>query len=579
MAARGQTQGQAEASVDSAIQRGALVAAEARFATPEAKRGEIRILGIEKAGRGAVAPVASTESVASMLASSDLNTGQRDAVAMVLTARDRFVGIQGLAGTGKSHMLSKAVAGIKAETCRLSGKHGYRVIGLAPYASQNEALTSLGMESQTLASFLARTSQQRTLDRHSIVFLDEAGVVPAHQLEKLMAIIEKQDARLILSGDRKQTHAVEAGKPFEQLQDAGMTKAFLTEIKRQKNEAIRAAVVHAANDEVPRAVAVLHHTIVEVRKDAQRHARLAQAYVQLPEAERSETLIVAGTNDARRAINALVRDGLALRNGRPVEVLNNVDMTRAELQSAQSYDAGQIVVPQRTYSRELVQGEQLTVVSHDITRNTLTVEREGGQRITFDPARNSMLRLYEKETVDLAPGDWVRVTANDKALGVCNGERYQVGAVEEGHVILQRSVRDGPSGVSGRPDIRIDRRRPMHLQHGYASTIHSAQGLTRNRVLVDANTKSLTSNRAVFYVAISRPRNDITLFTDDASKLAAAMSREPKKFAALELRDGGLEARVLKARIDRSAQVRLAAQIRMRPPPTHAASRAATVTR
>ncbi|RZL90100.1 MAG: conjugative relaxase domain-containing protein, partial [Variovorax sp.] len=558
MAARRQTQAQAEASVDSAIQRGALVPAEARFATPKAKRSEIRILGIEKAGRGAVTPVASKESVASMLASSDLNAGQCDAVALVLTARDRFVGIQGLAGTGKSYMLSKAVAGMKAETCRLSGKHGYRVIGLAPYASQNQALASLGMESQTLASFLARTSQQRTLDRHSIVFLDEAGVVPAHQLEKLMSIVEKQDARLILSGDRKQTHAVEAGKPFEQLQDAGMTKAFLTEIKRQKNEAIRAAVVHAANDEVPRAVAVLHNTIVEVRQDAHRHARLAQAYVQLPEVERSETLIVAGTNDARRAINALVREGLSLPNGQPVEVLNNVDMTRAELQSAQSYDAGQIVVPQRSYSRELVQGEQLTVVSHDITRNTLTVEREGGQRVTFDPARSSMLRLYEKETVDLAPGDWVRVTANDRALGVCNGERCQVGAVELGHVILHRSAR----GSSAKEDIRIDRRRPMHLQHGYASTIHSAQGLTRNRVLVDANTKSLTSNRAVFYVAISRPKNDITLFTDDASKLAAAMSREPKKFAALELRDGLNEAAVLRQKVERAARALLARNVR-----------------
>ena len=96
---------------------------------------------------------------------------------------------------------------------------------------------------------------------------------------------------------------------------------------------------------------------------------------------------------------------------------------------------------------------------------------------------------------------------------------------------------------------------------------------------MDANTKSLTSNRAVFYVAISRPRNDITLFTDDASKLAAAMSREPKKFAALELRDGRLESRVLKARIDRSAQVRLAAQLRMRPPPTPVPSHAATVSR
>ncbi|CAN7497044.1 conjugative relaxase [Variovorax sp. LjRoot84] len=564
MAARGQAQQQAQASVDAAIRRGALVSAEPRFTTPEARRSEIRILAIEKAGRGAVPAVASAEAAAGMLAASDLNAGQRDAVSMVLTARDRFVGIQGLAGTGKSHMLRKAVEGIKAETGKLSGKLGYRVIGLAPYASQNEALAALGMESQTLASFLARTSQHRALDRHSIVLLDEAGVVPAHQLEKLMAIVEKHDARLILAGDRKQTHAVEAGKPFEQLQDAGMTRAYLTEIKRQRNEAIRAAVVHAANSEVPAAVSVLQHTVVEVKQDARRYVRIAQAYVQLLASERLETLIVAGTNEARRAINALVREGLSLPNGEKVKVLNNVDMTRAELRSAQSYEAGQIVVPQRSYGSDLVKGEQLTVVSHDIRRNLLTVDREGGRRFDFNPGRQSMLRLYEMENVDLAPGDWVRVSANDKVLGVCNGERYQVAAVDATHVTLK----------GGRLGIRIDRRRPMHLQHGYASTIHSAQGLTRNRVLVDANTKSLTSNRAVFYVAISRPRNDITLFTDDASKLAAAMSREPKKFAALELRDVRNEQMVLKTKIDRAARLKLAAQVRMGPPPARPAAAA-----
>jgi conjugative relaxase-like TrwC/TraI family protein len=553
MTARGQTQAQAEASVDAAIQRGALVPSEARFATPEARRSEVRILGIERAGRGTVSAVTSAETVDWMLAASDLNAGQRDAVTMVLTARDRFVGIQGLAGTGKSHMLSKAVEGIKAETSKLSGRHGYKVIGLAPYASQNQALASLGMESQTLASFLARISQHRILDRHSIVFLDEAGVVPAHQLEKLMSIIEMHDARLILTGDRKQTHAVEAGKPFEQLQDAGMTKAFLTEIKRQKNETIRAAVVHAANNEVPAAVSVLRSTVVEVRQDAKRYARVAQAYVQLPEAERTETLIVAGTNDARRAINALVREGLSLPNGEKVEVLNNVDMTRAELKSAQSYEAGQIVVPQRTYGADLVKGDQLHVVGHDVRRNELTVRTEGGRLITFDPARRSMLRLYERESVDLAPGDWVRVSANEKVLGVCNGERYQISAVDSRRVTLK-------GGAHG---IKIDRSRPIHLQHGYASTIHSAQGLTKNRVLVDANTKSLTSNRAVFYVAISRPRNDITLFTDDASKLAAAMSREPKKFAALELRDSKNEATVLRAKSFKAAEAALARSLRI----------------
>lgn len=553
MAARGQTQAHAERAVDAAVQRGALVASEPRFATPGARRSELHVLAMEHGGRGAVAPVASPQVVARMLTGSNLNAGQRDAVAMILSTRDRYVGVQGLAGTGKSHMLSKAVQEIKAQAARLSAVRGYRVIGLAPYASQNQALAALGMESHTLASLLAKKSEQDRLDSRSIVFLDEAGVVPAHQFEMLMSIIERQNARLVLTGDRYQTHAVEAGRPFEQLQDAGMTKAFLTEIQRQKRESIRAAVVHAARAEVPLAVARLQHAVVEARDDVRRHSLIARAYLRLSFDERADTLIVAGTNEARRNINAKVREGLDLHGGHQVWVLESVDMTRAELKSAQSYDIGQVVVPQRSYGKALLKGEQLRVVEveHRPGRGTLTVRREDGTVFKFDPSKQSMLRVYQPEAVEMAPGDRVRVNANDQSLGLRNGERYRVAAIDDRNIIL-----DGP-----RADIRLNRKRAVNLQHAYASTVHSAQGLTSGRVLVDANTRSLSSNRAVFYVAISRARQDLTLFTDDASKLAAAMSREPKKFAALDLRDARNEANLLKARMARLPQARRAADL------------------
>jgi conjugative relaxase-like TrwC/TraI family protein len=549
MAARRQTQAQAEVAVDAAISRGVLIAAEARFATPEARRAEAQIMAIERAGRGAIQPIARPAAVARWMEDSGLNNGQQEAVAMILTTRDRFVGVQGLAGTGKSHMLSRAVAGIRAESLKLSQSAGYRIVGLAPYASQNEALASLGMQSQTLASFLARKAQQASLDSRTIVFLDEAGVVPAHQLEQLMVLVGRKKARLVLCGDRQQTHAVEAGKPFEQLQDAGMTRAMLTEIKRQTNATIRTAVTRAAQGRVPEAVAALRHTVVEVRQDAHRHRRLADAYVRLPVAEQRQTLIVAGTNEARRTINTLVREGLALPAGRAIAVLTGIDMTRAELKSAQSYEAGMLVVPQRSYGEILIKGEQLRVVDHDSRRNTLLVERENGQPICFDPRRHSLLRIYEREIIDLAPGDLVRVSANDKSLGLVNGARYEVVKIDASMLRLQREGQE----------LSIEVRRPLPLQHGYASTIHSAQGLSRERVLVEADTKSLTSNRAVFYVAISRARSDITIFTDDAARLSAAMSREPKKFAALELRDAGGEKQTLDGKLEHAARVRLAA--------------------
>src|SRR6266540_3165762 len=73
--------------------------------------------------------------------------GQRAAVELMITSPHRVVGVQGYAGTGKSLMLDHAKG--------LAEEHGYRVVALAPYASQVRAVRDLGVEAKTLASFLA----------------------------------------------------------------------------------------------------------------------------------------------------------------------------------------------------------------------------------------------------------------------------------------------------------------------------------------------------------------------------------------------------------------------------------------
>ena len=75
----------------------------------------------------------------------------------------------------------------------------------------------------------------------------------------------------------------------------------------------------------------------------------------------------------------------------------------------------------------------------------------------------------------------------------------------------------------------------MHLEYGYCSTVHSAQGKTCEKILIEADTKSLTSARDNYYVAISRARQEATIYTNDKTKLPEAMSRRNEKEAALEL--------------------------------------------
>ena len=48
--------------------------------------------------------------------------------------------------------------------------------------------------------------------------------------------------RVVLVGDAKQLDAVDAGKPFAQLQGAGMKTAVMDEIMRQRDPALKEAV-------------------------------------------------------------------------------------------------------------------------------------------------------------------------------------------------------------------------------------------------------------------------------------------------------------------------------------------------
>lgn len=523
MHARGLSEEQASAEVDKAIRKGALVLAEARYTTPQAQAVERRILAIERDGRGAVRPIVQESGLSTRLQQSDLNAGQREAVDMILTTSNRFVAIQGYAGTGKSHMLNKAIDKITQATARASQSAGFDVMGLAPYGTQVAALRELGVESRTLASFLTSKKAQEALSEKTVVILDEAGVVPAQQLARTMRLVEQAGARMVMLGDRQQTGSIEAGKPFAQLQDAGMAQAQLREIQRQHNPEIKAAVLNAAHDQTNKALERLHGRITEVADDKQRYQAIASAFTALSPQERAATLIVAGTNEARHSINQLVRERLRLEGGRTFTVLENVDATRAELKQPATYLAEKLVVSYHREGQNIKRGEDFTVAG--VAGDTVRLMGADGRTVSVKPTQHFSATLHKKYEIEIAPGDVLKITRNDKALGLLNGDRVRAVNAAAVTVTTERGA-----------TVAIPANRPMNLQHGYATTVHSSQGLTSNRVLIEANTRSLTTNRAAFYVAISRPRYELTIYTDRAGELRDAVARVPKKFAALELR-------------------------------------------
>ena len=516
LVARGQDQAAAEAYVDLAIQEGLLVQNELRYTTPRAIAWEAQILAIEQEGRDQLVPLMTLDEASARLGPEPLNDGQRGSGAMMLTTPNRVVGISGLAGTGKSHMLKIVNAAI-AET-------GHRVIALAPYGTQKKALKELGVTASTVAAFLH--AQDRKIDGGSVLVIDEAGVVPARQMAQLLKVAEDANARVVLLGDTAQTKAIEAGRPFDQLLKAGMAASRMDEIQRQKDPTLKEAVVEAARGDTKAALAKLPH-IHEIAAADKRWAAIATQYVGLSDLEREKTIIVSGTNDARRAINTHVRDGLGLAGaGREYDMLIRRDTSQEERRFSRNYQIGDTVQPERDYANYgLKKGELYTVVDNGPS-NHLTVRDRDGADTRFSPKLVTNLSVYRTERGELAIGDLVRITRNEASKDLANGERFRVTAQAGDNITIS----------DGQRSVVLPTKTALHLDHAYATTVHSSQGLTENRVLVDAPTNTRTTARDTFYVDISRARYEVHLYTNNADRLPRAISRDNHKSAALDLR-------------------------------------------
>lgn len=515
----GETPATALERFQAALAAGGLIRREPRYTTSIAIARERQVLAIEQAGRGGVNPIMSREAAARYFAKQSLNAGQQAAATLILSTNNRVVGIEGYAGTGKSHMLDKAKTRIMAEGF---ARAGYDFQALAPYGTQKQALRELGVNARTVAAFLKATDKKIT-DR-TVLVVDEAAVIPARQMAALLSAAEKAGARVALVFDRAQTQAIEAGRPVDQLVRNGMETTHMTEIQRQRDPQLKEAVELAARGKTRASLARIP-SVTEVTHDQERRAAVAKAYLNLAPQEREKTLIVSGTNEARREINAYVRDGLGLAGkGKDYNLLIRHDTTQEQRRYARNYEVGDTIQPENDYAKFGLKRGELYKVVETGPANNLTVEGAAGQRHTFAPY-NTKLSVYRTVREELAPGDLVKITRNDAQLDVANGDRFRVSSLNSREINL----------TNGKRNITLPADKPVHLDHAYTTTTHSSQSLTEDRTILDLDTKTRTTSKSTFYVGISRARHETHIFTDSHERLPAAIRRHTQKTAALDL--------------------------------------------
>jgi len=512
------TEAAANACVMQGIREGRLVAEPTELTTVEHRRREQAILALERAGRNAVEAVLDVDVVRQRMAETSLTVGQRDAVEHILRTTNRFAGVEGHAGTGKTHMLKHMIT--------LAQEQGYTVVAVAPYGNMARELRGLEVESGTVASMLYACNKDRfQVDNKTIVIVDEAGVMPAVDAVRLMRFVEQKGARSILLGDRGQTKAIQAGAPFSQLINAGMATAYMTQIVRQKVAKLRRAVELAAGGR-PAASLSLVNQVHAIRSRDVRYAMIARDYAALPETVRNETLVVTGTNQSRETINQEIRKALNLEGtGKKFDLLIRHDSTQVERRHSKYFTTGDVIQPERDYKLiGLEQGETYLVVDNG-PGNKLSVRSAGGKLIQFNPAQVKKSSVYKSENHEISVGDWVRATRNFAKQDIANGNRMRVVGINEKSIELS---------FEGRI-ITLPTDRRLHLDLAYATTVHSAQGMTYERVMINAETKSLTTKDDVYYVAVSRGRESAVIYTDNRAKLPTAISQKSVKRTALEI--------------------------------------------
>ena len=551
-----------EAAIDDAIKRGELISGADGRVTTEA------LLAIERAteqrlesGRGAHGAVMSGKQFDSALAKYEHGKGfklsdeQRGAARMILTQSDRFQGVQGLAGTGKTTLLS--FVRVAAES------QGWKVVGHSAGAEQAATMQrESGIQSTTTAAWLieAGKADAAPRDMKQLYIMDEASQSGARQFANSLIATEKLGARSVMLGDRFQHQSVEAGRAFARSQSHMPTATLGADsIRRQRTEHAQAAVRqvlsgdHGAAIRGLKAVEARRHQDAlpdtATRQDRREAARLDNAdvirrlasdYVALPREQRDATLVITSTNADRQEINRAIRSGLELRGdlGASVEVqtLRKADLTGIELRKSSSFTPGQVVEVREDYRRaQLARGAQFTVV--ETGRDALRVVDAEGRERRIDPAAIK-LQAYDRETRALAVGERVRWTENHRAMRADrpleDGLRVRNGA---GATVEQISA-DG-SRISLRTDagerIELETSGGQKLDHAYAATSYSAQGLTVDRVLVHHNVESGQHGDRETYVSLTRARDDVTIYTQSLDRAAAQSGMQLEKSAAHDI--------------------------------------------
>ena len=457
-----------------------------------------------------------------------LDEEQHEALAALVSNRNRVSVFRGGAGTGKSFVLRELVGQI----C----DSGRGVVILAPQRQQVLDMERDGFPSpMTVASFLAK----HELVEGAAVIVDEAGQVGGKPMLELLRLVAQRNARLVLSGDTRQHGAVEAGdalRTIEQL--SGVRPIQLTNIRRQ-NPALaksieerrrikeyRQAVEEARDGKFTESFERLDKlkTIVSCTL-ADKHEKLTARYLELVKEHESTVIVSQSWNEIHQVNDAirvtLKQDKLIGEAETTVTAFQPVDLTAAQKRDARSYAPDTVLVFNRDV-RGFKAGESAKLKQITDTHLLITTETRD---VSIPFEHLDRLTACQCKEMALASGDKLQLKANGRSVEnrkLVNGELVTVKTVQS----------DGRIALA---DGRVLDKNFRQFVRGYAITSYASQGKSVDHVLFSDSMAKAATNQQQWYVTISRGKKGIHIFTTDKEQLRENITRSADRPSVMDL--------------------------------------------
>ncbi len=223
------------------------------------------------------------------------------------------------------------------------------------------------------------------------------------------------------------------------------------------------------------------------------------------------------TWDENHRFTDSIRKGLKERGvlpaeGTRLEVHESLRWTNQQKRQWQRYEPGQVVIFAPGRNRP---APSATVVR--VEKGKVVVALASRKEITLDLRRPDSFDVARPRQIEVTPGDKILIRANDKRLGLTNGQVFTISSIEPDGSLQTKEGQRVPA------DFR-------QWCHGYVVTSHKAQGWTADHVIIAA--ESFTSKGA--YVACSRGRRSCVVHTPDKARLIERLP-EGNRRAALDV--------------------------------------------